>query len=103
MERETTKQAQERVQASLDQLQAEVEAERASNRQAFKRLQASAETEEAARRAAEEKLVAAEEAAAQLRSAAAASERQLQEQKRATDARISALQSRLDGMQARSP
>ncbi|CAL8462832.1 g2366 [Coccomyxa elongata] len=101
MERETMKQAQERVQATLDQLQAEVEAERASNRQAFSRLQASAEAEEAARRAAEGKLAAAEEAAAQLRSAAAAGERQLQEQeqKRAADARISALQTRLDGMQ----
>lgn len=96
------KQAQERVQAVLDQLQAEVETERESNRQAFSRLQASAEAEEAARRAAEGKLAAAEEAAAQLRSAAAAGERQLQEQKRAADARISALQTRLDGMQVRS-
>ncbi|BDA50927.1 probable Kinesin-like protein KIFC3 at C-terminar half [Coccomyxa sp. Obi] len=92
MERETMKQAHERVQASLDQLQAEVEAERASNRQAFTRLQASAEAEEAARRAAEGKLAAAEEAAAQLHSAAAAGERQLQEQKRVAEGKLTAVE-----------
>lgn len=95
------KKAQEGVQAALEQLQGEVEAERAGNKDAFARLQAAAEAEEAARRAAEGKLAEAEAAAEQLRSHSAADLRRLQDEKRAADARISALQTRLDGMQAR--
>ncbi|KAK9907558.1 hypothetical protein WJX75_005941 [Coccomyxa subellipsoidea] len=99
MERETMKKTQEGVQAALEQLQGKVEAERAGNKDAFARLQAAAEAEEAARRAAEGKLAEAEAAAEQLRSRSAADLRRLQDEKRAADARISALQTRLDGMQ----
>ena len=99
MERETMKNAQEGLQAALEQLRGEVEAERAGNKDAFARLQAAAEAEEAARRAAAGKLAEVEAAAEQLRSRSAADLRHLQDDKRAADARISALQTRLDGMQ----
>ncbi len=103
------KKAQEGVQAALEQLQGEVDAERAGNKEAFAKLGAAAEAEELARRAAERKLAeaegklaAAEAAAEQLQKQSDAELRRLQEQKRAAEARISALQTRLEGMQVLS-
>lgn len=99
MERDTLKKAAEAAQAALEQLQTEVEAERCGHRAAFGRLQAAADAEEGARRAAEEKLAEAKAAAKQLRTTSAGELKRLQQEKREADARISALQTRLEGVQ----